>query len=411
MARFVMSLVAIVGVSTIGAAASPPFARGTTTKARTAASAKESRLAPQALAAVDRIAREWVAAGHTPGLAIAVMQGGKIIFIKGYGLAELENQVPVRSDTVFRVGSISKQFTAAAILKLAEQGRLSLDDKLSKYYPDFPRGNAVTIRQMLNHTSGIHNYIEVANARALLPLMMDYTTDEWIGHIADQQPLYDFAPGTAYHYSNAGYFLAQGIIEKVSGQSLGTFLQDNFFNPLGLTSTAIDGDGSVVPLRASGYEVVKKGAGAYRTANYVSLTVAGGAGALRSTAGDLLKWENALLSGRVIGAPFLKEMLTPGRLNDGSLASSAPFPAPKGNSPVGDPQDYGMGLNVGTIGGHRKVSHGGNIYGFNATLNSFADDGISWVAVTNAGTGVSGLSGKIEAALLGIPPSAGRPQD
>jgi D-alanyl-D-alanine carboxypeptidase len=365
------------------------------------------------LAEVDRIARAWVSDGHTPGMTLAVMQDGKVVFSKGYGQAQLENNVPVQPETVFRIGSVSKQFTAAAILKLAEEGRLSLDDKLSKYYPAFPRGGEVTIRQMLNHTSGLHNYLEVgSDPRAGLTFMADYTTEAWAQHIAEQQPLYDFAPGTAYHYSNSGYFLSAGIVEKASGQSLGDYLRDHIFKPAGMVDTAVDAEGPIVPLRASGYEVAQKGVKGYRTANYLSVTVAGGAGALRSTVGDLIKWQDALLSGRVISPAFLKEMLTPGRLNDGRLASGAPYPAPKSATPASAQQDYGMGVNVGAVAGHRRVSHGGNIYGFNSSLDSYPDDGIAWVALTNAGTGVSGLNSKIEAALLGLPVGGeeGRPK-
>jgi CubicO group peptidase (beta-lactamase class C family) len=380
------SVVAIAVFSAGGAATAAPLSRA-------------------ALAQVDRVAGAWVAAGHTPGLTIGVMQDGKVVFVKGYGQAQLENRTPIQPETVFRIGSVSKQFTAAAVLKLVEEGRLSLDDRLSKYYPDFPRGDEVTIRQMLNHTSGIHNYIEVSGPRELMPLMTDYnyTTDEWIRHIVEQKPLYDFAPGSAYHYSNAGYFLSAAIVEKVSGQAFGDYLKDHVFKPAGLTSTAVDTDGPIVPLRASGYEVVRKGAKGYRTANYVTMSVTSGAGGLRSTASDLLKWQDALLSGRVVAPGLVKQMLEPGRLSDGRLASSAPFPTPNANAPA--QRDYGLGIEVDAVAGHRRVSHGGNIYGFNAALDSYPDDGVAWVALSNAGTGVSGLSREIEAALLGVPAS------
>jgi D-alanyl-D-alanine carboxypeptidase len=173
---------------------------------------------------VDEIAAAWIASGKTPGLVVGIASDGKMLHAKGYGSADLEQNVPMAADGILLIGSITKQFTAAAIMQLAEQKKLSLEDPISKYFPDFPRGHEITIRHVLNHTSGIFNY--TAHEMPDGPKWRQaYTADEMIQRIALYKPAYDFEPGTAFRYSNSGFFIAGAIVEKVSGQNLRDYLQ------------------------------------------------------------------------------------------------------------------------------------------------------------------------------------------
>ena len=171
---------------------------------------------------------------NDPGLAVLVAQDGKILFEKGCGLADREHHVPVIPQTTFLIGSITKQFTASAILKLQEEGKLSVNDKLSKYIPDFPRGDEVTLRHLLTHTSGIHNYNDD-------PGFFDRATNDTTEAIIEamKKEPYDFDPGTKWSYVNSGYMMLGYIVAKVSGQSYGDFLRENFFQPLGMTNTGV----------------------------------------------------------------------------------------------------------------------------------------------------------------------------
>lgn len=190
---------------------------------------------------INRIADAWISSGKSVGVAIVIAQGPNVVYASGFGVQRLPNGDPVTAETPFRIGSVTKQFTAAAILRLAQQGRLSLDDRLSKYFPPFPGADKVTLRELLTHTSGIHNYTDVLNSNPLVggpTLMKAHTTAQWVDHIARQRPLYDFPPGTAWHYTNSGYFLLGAIVEKISGQPLGAYLRDQFFAPLGMPMSA-----------------------------------------------------------------------------------------------------------------------------------------------------------------------------
>ena len=188
---------------------------------------------------------------NDPGLAVLVAQNGKILFEKCYGLADREHHVPVIPQTTFRIGSIGKQFTASAILKLQEKGKLSVNDKLSKYIPDFPRGDEVTLRHLLTHTSGIHSYTEKDGFMGRVTSAIK--PDDLINSFKNDP--YDFDPGKKWHYDNSGYFLLGRIVEKVSGQSYGDFLQKNFFEPLGMTNTGVYRAHLGLPHEALGYSL------------------------------------------------------------------------------------------------------------------------------------------------------------
>jgi CubicO group peptidase (beta-lactamase class C family) len=240
---------------------------------------------------------------NDPGLAVLVAQDGKILFEKSYGLADLEHRVPVTPQTIFRIGSITKQFTAAAILKLQEEKKLSVKDKLSKYIPDFPRGNQVTLRQLLTHTSGIHSYNDDPGFWS----RVTNDTTEAIIEAMKKEP-YDFDPGTKWSYVNSGYMVLGYIVAKVSGQSYGDFLRENCFQPLGMTNTGVYSAHPGLPHEALGYSL---GTNGFEPALNFDVSWFGGAGALYSTVEDLYRWNEGIFNGRVLDATSLKAVFTP----------------------------------------------------------------------------------------------------
>lgn len=255
---------------------------------------------------------------NDPGVAVLVVQNGKILFEKGYGLADLEHHVPVTPQTIFRIGSVTKQFTATAILKLQEEGRLSINDKLSKYIPDFPRGDEVTLRELMNHTSGIHDYVPNDLSTIAKP-----TTIEAMIKEIEKHP-YDFDPGTQWRYDNAGYTLLGYIVEKVSGQSYGDFLRQNLFQPLGMTNTGVYRTHLGLSHEALGYSLGTKG---FEPAFYIDPSWNGGDGALYSTVEDLYRWNEGIFNGRVLDAASLSAAFTPvatkaGQINRATATAS-----------------------------------------------------------------------------------------
>lgn len=224
-------------------------------------------------ASIDKVAQEAIAAGESPGLQVAVYKDGAPVLVKAYGSANLELNAPVNNDSVFRIGSITKQFTAVALLKLEEEGKLSLNDKLSKYYPNYPRAADITLVQMLHHTSGLHSYTDDASfldGEAAL----SKTTDQWVEQFAKMSKTQDFEPGTSWNYSNTAYFMLGGVIEKVEGKPLATVLRDRLFTPLGLKATALDDERDIVPGRVEGYDGGEPGK--FRNPQFISMTVPGG---------------------------------------------------------------------------------------------------------------------------------------
>lgn len=348
------------------------------------------------IAAVDAAAARVLADKAAAGFVVGIVQGGRVRLVRGYGHADLENRTPVMERTVFRIGSVTKEFTAAAILLLAEQGKLSVDDPLAKYLPDFPRGGEVTIRHLLNHTSGIRNYTSVPDF-ATASMRQEFTTDGMVALIRRSDPLYDFDPGTSYAYSNSGYLLLGAIVEKVSGQPYAQFLKANLLDPLGLRDTGIDDLAEIVPNRANGYEKAAESRTGFANASPISMSVAAAAGAMRSTAADLLTWHAALLGGRVLKPASLATMTAPGRLKDGRLPVPAP---PAAGTPPRPPSSYGFGIMTGGQPGRRTIGHGGSINGFNASLNTFPDDDMTVVLLTNTGGGVAGVGPPIIDAIF-----------
>lgn len=334
---------------------------------------------------------EAVRSRTTAGLVVGISDHGRPLVIKGYGSANLETMTPVSADTVFRIGSVTKQFTAAAILLLAERGRLSIDDPLSRFFPGFPRGREVTVRNLLNHTSGIHNYTAQKDFLTLTS-RRELMTVQYVDLIAHLETVYDFVPGTSFSYSNSGYMLLGAIVEQVSGQPYANFLQSNVLVPAGLADTKVDDLAEIVPNRASGYEKAPAAPAGFVNAEYISMSAAGAAGAVRSTAADLLRWHAALLGGKLLKPASLALMLAPGRLKNGSLASGSAATAPGATEPR---SDYGFGLFTGRTKGHRSIGHGGAINGFSAVVTTFPDEAMTVVLLADTGGAVSSLAPKL----------------
>jgi CubicO group peptidase (beta-lactamase class C family) len=290
------------------------------------------------------------------------MREGRPVYMRGYGLANLELNVPATPATVYEIGSITKQFTATAVMMLVEEGKIGLDDPISKYLDGLPDSwSGVTVRHLLTHTSGIKSY---TNLPSFLPnLRKDYKPEE-IPQLSYEIPL-EFEPGDRFAYNNTGYFLLGMILEKVSGKPYGELLRDRIFSPLGMASTRVNNPRDVIPNRASGYDWTGTG---YKNAEYLSMTQPGGAGVLVSSVQDMAKWDAALYSDRLLKKSSLQQMWMPFTLNSGSKSN------------------YGFGWGISNTPGHRGVSHGGGIPGFTTDIRRLLDDRLTVVVFTNSGS-------------------------
>lgn len=301
-------------------------------------------------------AREGVFSG-----SVLVARDGSPVFNESFGFADAEFGIRNNTDTRFRIASVTKQFTAAAILLLQEQGRLRLSDSVSKYLPNVPATwGRITLYNLLTHTSGLPNINAFPNYSEIR--MRRLTPEQLIGLIRGK-PL-EYEPGAKYSYGNSDYIVLGRVIELVSGESYGKFLRKNFFEPLHMTSTGVDDEQTIVPRRARGYVLTVNG---LRRADFVSMTVPYAAGDLYSTTGDLLKWENALFAGRVVSAASLKAMTTPFR------------------------NGYALGLFVSDRQRHRVISHTGDIDGFGAMVAYYPDDKLTVIVLSNLFGGAYGL--------------------
>ena len=277
---------------------------------------------------------------NEPGAAAIVVKDGQVLFRKGYGMANLELGVPVAPEHIFRIGSITKQFTTVSILMLMEQGKLALTDEITKFLPDYPtQGHKITLEHLLTHTSGIVSYTGLPEWRPLW--RKDLTMSELID-LFKNKPL-DFAPGENYKYNNSAFVLLGAIIEKVSGMSYGEFVEKKIFAPLGMTSSFYDNTQRIIPRRAAGYS---KNATGYANAEYLSMSQPHAAGSLMSTVDDLAKWDAALYTEKLVKQESLKRAWTSYKLNNGKLTN------------------YGYGWAIGTLEGMPMIGHGGGINGF-----------------------------------------------
>lgn len=347
--------------------------------AATPALAAQAAGAPAASwAEVDRLAQAMIADRRTPGLSVAVVRDGRTLYAKGFGLANLETGTPVTPETVFRVGSLIKQFTGALLLLLQREGLLSVDDRLSRWLPDFPRANDLTLRRMLTHTSGLGNYTDARPERLTREMRVAYAQAELVEIMKRTDPLFVFEPGEGWAYSNTAYALLGVVAEKATNQPFATLLKTRVLSPLGLSRSAFDDEAEVVPGRASGYSTAPTAPGGWANAPYLSMTYPGAAGSLRSTPSDLCAWHQAVLAGRLLNPAELMEWSTPGRTNAGELPTQ-PGPAGAPARPV----EYGFGIGAATIEGRRALVHTGGINGFVADLRTFTEEKLSLAVCAN----------------------------
>jgi CubicO group peptidase (beta-lactamase class C family) len=315
------------------------------------------------LTAVDRYLEKEMRRQEIPGLSLAVVRNGVPLYVKSYGVATLEHGVRTRPETVFQIGSIGKQFTAVAVMMLANEHRLDLDDPLSKYLPEIPASwSAVTPRLILNHQSGIPQLI--SPKRQLVDLAHDYTDAQLI-ELATSQPL-DFEPGTDVSYSDTGYVLLGFVINRVAGMFYGDMLQQLVFAPLGMNHTRVISDADIVPNRASGYEKAENGA--LHNQSYVSPALNRTAdGSLYSTVTDLIKWDRALYGDAVLPQGQLERMWSVD-------------PHRNGQQPL---YHYGYGWENNRLRDHRLVEYDGNWQGFQAVMSRYVDRKLTIILLTN----------------------------
>jgi D-alanyl-D-alanine carboxypeptidase len=295
-----------------------------------------------------------------PGAAIIVRKDGKTVFRKGYGTADIELNVTVEPDMVFRLGSITKQFTAMSILMLAQEGKLGLQDEITKFLPDYPtQGKRITIEHLLTHTSGIQSYTDMPE---WLPLWRkDFTLKELIDLFKDK-PM-QFEPGRSWAYNNSGYILLGAIIEKISGKTYEEFVTDRIFKPLGMKSSYYGSTERIIPRRIPGYQA---GKGGFVNAPYLSMTQPYAAGSLLSTVDDLAVWSDAVFAGKLVRKEWLDKAFTPYKLANGESTG------------------YGYGWFVGDFAGHRSIEHGGGINGFSTYEMTFPEDRLFLAILTNS---------------------------
>ena len=340
------------------------------------------------LAEIDAAAAELVAMGVTPGISLGVERKGQLVLKKGYGKANLETGAPVTADTVFNIVSVTKAFTAAAIIQLAENGKLNVDDKLSKFIPTFPRGNEVTLRQLLTHTSGIHDW-----ASPDFHLNKVGTTPQaLVNYIAGQKPLYDFGPGTEWRYSNAGYSLLGYVVEKASGQPYADYMAQNIFAKAGMQNTAIDRNVDVVNGRASPYIPDAAAPSGFVNGVYVDWSLPWAGGAIRTTVPDVARYFSAFHSGRIVSAAAVERMMAPHYLKNGK-------PAPLPGAAPGTAWN-GLGLEVRNVHGHKTVTQGGNFPGWDAQIRTFVDEDVRIIMLANAPRAADMLEARILKILL-----------
>jgi CubicO group peptidase (beta-lactamase class C family) len=307
---------------------------------------------------VDEYVHAEMQRQHIPGLSLLVARDGKIVRAQGYGLANVELQVPVKPETVFQSGSVGKQFTATAVMMLVEEGKIRLDDPITKYFKNAPASwQEVTIRELLSHTAGFTDYPKNFDFRK------DYTEAQLL-KIVEGIPL-EFQPGTKWSYSNLGYLTLGIVIHQVTGKFYGNFLQERIFQPLGMTTTRIISEADIVPNRAAGYRLVK---GELKNQEWVSPTLNTTAdGALYFSILDLAKWDAALYTEKLLKRSSLAQMWTVTKLKNGHPNSG----------------HYGFGWAILTKDDHRVLDHGGAWQGFKSHISRYVDDKLTVVVLAN----------------------------
>ena len=326
----------------------------------TAQNSASNRIIPKADASlhgmVDTLFHEYDRP-DVPGASVIIIKDGKVLYKKAYGMANVEDKIPTTTKTNYRIASMTKQFTAMAIMILAEQKRLSLDAPLTKFFPDFPPyGKRITVRQLLNHTSGLLDYFDLIPAARTAPLK-----DRDVLNLLQKQDHTNFPPGSRFRYSNTGYVLLALIVEEASGSHFSEFLKKNIFEPLRMTRTRFyEREDRSDRNRAYGYSQRERGF--ERTDQSLSSSILGD-GSLYSSVEDLYKWDQALYTSRLVSFGMLKQAFTPGE---------------------GTGEDaYGFGWFIDNYHGFRDIWHGGNTMGFTSSIYRFPDQRFTVIALTN----------------------------
>lgn len=312
---------------------------------------------PNKLATVDKLFKPYT--GEVPGASMMIIKDGQPFMVKSFGFAEVEKNIPVEPANNFRLASFTKQFTAMCIMQLAEKGKLNYEQKLTDIFPGFPEyGKNITIRNILNHTSGLIDYEPLIPDTATIQVL-----DSDVLEMMKAQDSTYFEPGTEYRYSNSGYAVLAMIIEKISGKSFAQYLKENIFDPLGMTNTVAYEKGiSTVPSRAFGY-AEENGVMGPKDQSLTSAVL--GDGGIYSSVNDLIKWDQALYTDKLVSFGSLEQAFTPGSLKNGAKL------------------DYGFGWRIDEYKGHRRIHHTGSTCGFATIIQRFPDDAFTIIILTN----------------------------
>ncbi len=313
---------------------------------------------------VDSLVHVYLDSAKIAGVALAVVKNKQPLLLKSYGYADIAFDTPLPNNATFEIGSVTKQFTGAAMMQLVEQGKLNLDDDITKHITFNTRGKKITVRQLLSHTSGIKGYTELPMFENLA--QQKHKRDTLL-RIVEKEPL-DFEPGEALIYNNTGFFILGLIIEKVSGLSYEAYVTKNLFEKAGMTNSYYASESNIVKNKARGYQMGEKG---LEIASYLDHTWPYAAGSLSSNVEDLAKWNTALHHGQILNAANYKEFITPVSLNDGTLTH------------------YAKGITVTESHGRRKLEHGGGIFGYLSENAYYPDDSLSIVVLINTAGPVS----------------------
>jgi CubicO group peptidase (beta-lactamase class C family) len=319
----------------------------------------QTQLSPDLRAQIDKISADVLAKTGVPSASVAVVKDGQIAYVKAYGDARLEPRLPAAPEMRYSIGSVSKQFTAAAILLLQEQGKLSLDDHVSKYIPDLTRADEVTIRELLSHTSGYQDYWP---QDYVMPFVLEPTTARHIMDTWARKPL-DFEPGTKWQYSNTNYVIAGAIVEKVAGKPLFDLLRERIFTPLGMTSVTNTDERKLGDSDPAGY--LRYALGPLRPAPKEGKGWMFAAGELAMTAQDLARWDVSIIEQKILKPSSYRQLETEVLLKNG-LGTR-----------------YGLGVDVRSSSGHRAIEHSGEVSGFTSENVVFPDDRVAVAVLTN----------------------------
>lgn len=336
-----------------------------------------------ALDRVDEFVRAEMARQRVPGVAVAIVSRGDVLAARGYGLANVEHLVPVGPDTIFQSGSVGKQFTSAAVMLLVEQGKVGLENPLTKFFPDAPPSwRTITVRHLLTHTSGIPDWEGVQGGPASLDLRRDYTEDDLVRLAFRLTP--EFPPGARWNYSNTGYVLLGIILHKASGQFYGDLLRERVFEPLGMKTARIISEEDIVANRAAGYRLDK---GALKNQEWVSPALNTTAdGSLYLSLRDMIAWDKGLRARAVLRPESWDQVYAPVRLNSGNR-----YP-------------YGFGWSVDTLNGALRLHHGGSWQGFKTYISRYLGEDLTVIVLANLADAdparfVDGIAGILVPAL------------